>query len=364
MVLSAERDMAVMLPAITRAIPMIFGTQDSMFLTATAKDILFDGVLINCTLKDFTAKALCMLMKTQGKDFQKVGKNAFKFSFFGVKNGTLQERLRLKRGIQNVADVGRVVAYKEQPRMSVWSGPKCNEFSGTDGSIFPPFLQDGVSVRAYAPDLSLNARYVGPTVYKGIKGNIYSADFGDMSNNPDLKCFCTTPKSCLKRGVHDLTRCTGAPLAVSLPHFFRAHEDYLNEVTGLYPEQARHETTLHFEPLTGTPMLGYKRLQFNIILRKVSKFTPMKNLHAMIFPILWVDEGLELDDKYVSQLKSIFVIISIINIFKWITIVVGGILVATGLFILIQKLTISAILALGRKSPEVSPRDIETPLRY
>lgn len=56
---------------------------------------------------------------------------------------------------------------------------------------------------------SLDARYAGPTVYKGIKGNIYSADFGDMANDPDLKCFCTTPKSCLKRGVHDLRRCTG-----------------------------------------------------------------------------------------------------------------------------------------------------------
>jgi hypothetical protein len=51
--------------------------------------------------------------------------------------------------------------------------------------------------------------YVGPTVFKGIKGRIYSADFGDMSNDPDLKCFCTTPKSCLKRGVHDLTKCAG-----------------------------------------------------------------------------------------------------------------------------------------------------------
>jgi hypothetical protein len=37
-------------------------------------------------------------------------------------------------------------------------------------------------------------------------------------------------------------------------------------------------------------MLGYKRLQFNIIVRKVSRFAPMKNLHAMLFPIFWVDE--------------------------------------------------------------------------
>jgi hypothetical protein len=83
MVLTAERDMTVLLPLITRAIPLIFGTSDSVFLSAPAKDILFEGVLINCTLKDFTARMLCMLMKTQGKDLQKVGKNAFKFSFFG-----------------------------------------------------------------------------------------------------------------------------------------------------------------------------------------------------------------------------------------------------------------------------------------
>jgi hypothetical protein len=78
-----------MLPIITKAIPSIFGTNESMFLTAPVKDILFDGVLINCTLKDFTARLLCTLMKTQGKDLQKVGRDAFKFSFFGGVTMTL-----------------------------------------------------------------------------------------------------------------------------------------------------------------------------------------------------------------------------------------------------------------------------------
>jgi hypothetical protein len=75
-------------------------------------------------------------------------------------------------------------------------------------------------------------------------------------------------------------------------------------------------------------------------------------------------QGLELDDKYVSQLKSMFMILSIIDIFKWLIIVVGGILSAVGLFLLVQKWTIGAAVALGRNSPEVSPRDIETPPRY
>ena len=37
-------------------------------------------------------------------------------------------------------------------------------------------------------------------------------------------------------------------------------------------------------------MLGYKRLQFNINLHPVSKFAPMKDLRAVLFPVLWVEE--------------------------------------------------------------------------
>jgi hypothetical protein len=46
-------------------------------------------------------------------------------------------------------------------------------------------------------------------MYKGIHSFRYSADFGDMSTDPELKCFCTTPDTCMKKGVHDLTRCSG-----------------------------------------------------------------------------------------------------------------------------------------------------------
>ena len=83
MVLSAEKDMKAMLPIITRAVPHIFGNR-SVFMTATAREILFDGVLIDCKIKDVAAKAMCTLVKAQGKDLEKVGKTAFKFSFFGA----------------------------------------------------------------------------------------------------------------------------------------------------------------------------------------------------------------------------------------------------------------------------------------
>jgi hypothetical protein len=56
---------------------------------------------------------------------------------------------------------------------------------------------------------SMAAYYTGGTKYKGLKAYTYSADFGDMSEDADLRCFCNTPHTCLKKGVHDLTKCVG-----------------------------------------------------------------------------------------------------------------------------------------------------------
>jgi hypothetical protein len=59
------------------------------------------------------------------------------------------------------------------------------------------------------PCRSIGAVYKESVVYKGIHSFRYSADFGDMSTDPELKCFCATPETCMKKGVHDLTRCSG-----------------------------------------------------------------------------------------------------------------------------------------------------------
>ena len=56
---------------------------------------------------------------------------------------------------------------------------------------------------------SIAADFKEDVTFKGIKGFKYSAGFGDMSKDPELKCFCTTPETCWKQGLHDLTRCQG-----------------------------------------------------------------------------------------------------------------------------------------------------------
>jgi hypothetical protein len=56
-------------------------------------------------------------------------------------------------------------------------------------------------------------------------------------------------------------------------------------------------------------MLGYKRLQFNMNLHKVSKFAPMKDLRAMLFPLFWVEE---VSNSTVST-KDIYVVLLSFN---------------------------------------------------
>lgn len=51
-------------------------------------------------------------------------------------------------------------------------------------------------------------------------------------------------------------------------------------------------------------MLGYKRLQFNVILHNVSKFAPMKELRVTMFPVFWVDE-VRLTDVYQTVLGQL-----------------------------------------------------------
>lgn len=58
-----------------------------------------------------------------------------------------------------------------------------------------------------------------------------------MSKDPELKCFCKTPETCLKKGLFDLFNCVKAPLVASLPHLYLVDESYLEQVDGLHPNK-------------------------------------------------------------------------------------------------------------------------------
>ncbi|KAJ8919877.1 hypothetical protein NQ315_006406 [Exocentrus adspersus] len=151
--------------------------------------------------------------------------------------------------------------------------------------------------------------------YKGVDGLRFTIDentFRPATQYPENDCFCTQQTldvdgspSCYLDGVVDLKTCIGAPILLSFPHFLFADEKYRKAVDGITePDESIHKIFLLVEPNTGTPLEGRKRAQFNMALRPASYMTLTENLPRAVLPLLWVEEGVSLPDKYIDEINS------------------------------------------------------------
>lgn len=95
-----------------------------------------------------------------------------------------------------------------------------------------------------------------------------------------------------------------------------------------------------FQQHTGVPLRGGKRVQFNMFVRKVDSIALTKNLRTTLFPIVWVDEGIELNDKMVQMINHELInVLFYLDLFQWISIGFGTVLLLSSLvwFILKRK---------------------------
>lgn len=61
--------------------------------------------------------------------------------------------------------------------------------------------------------------------------------------------------------------------------------------------------TFHFETMTGTPIRAYKKIQFNVLVGPVPKLKLMKSFPEVLFPIFYIEDGLELGNVLIKPLK-------------------------------------------------------------
>jgi len=83
MVLTAQREQPIGLKLINAAIPHIFDNPNSVFVTAPAKNLLFEGVMFNCTSSDFSTKVVCSELKKRAHNFHRISEDIYAFSIFG-----------------------------------------------------------------------------------------------------------------------------------------------------------------------------------------------------------------------------------------------------------------------------------------
>lgn len=68
---------------IDKAVDSIFKKPSSVFVKTKAKNILFDGITVDCTVKDFAGSAVCNILKEKTDDLIPVGDGTYLFSLFG-----------------------------------------------------------------------------------------------------------------------------------------------------------------------------------------------------------------------------------------------------------------------------------------
>ena len=57
----------------------------------------------------------------------------------------------------------------------------------------------------------------------------------------------------------------------------------------------------------------------------------------MIFPLMWVDEGADIDQENIDKLKSmLYTPITILEVAKWVLIVGGFVLLVLGVFMFVK----------------------------
>ncbi|CAH2091641.1 unnamed protein product [Euphydryas editha] len=317
---------------VNNALESFFPNLTDPFMKVKVKDLLFDGIFLNCVGENSALSLVCGKIRLEKPSVMRPAEDdkGFYFSMFSHLNLTESGPYDMKRGIENINELGHIVAYNNKTTMSQWGDPYCGQINGSDSSIFPPIEGNPpAKISTFEPEIcrSFFASLVGPRDIFNLSAYYYEIDemlFASKSANPNNKCFCKRNWSanhdgCLLMGLLNINPCKNAPAIVSLPHFYLASEEILEYFDGgISPDREKHRSFVYLEATTGVVIKGVQRLQFNIELRNVPAIPELENVRTGLFPLLWIEEGAEISKNLQDELHHANKLLSYVEAVRWV----------------------------------------------
>ncbi|XP_071378232.1 lysosome membrane protein 2-like isoform X3 [Centroberyx affinis] len=195
-------------------------------------------------------------------------------------------------------------------------------------------------VESWRGQRSIHMEFEKDVVVKGIPAYRFTPPrsvFASKEENPANEGFCVSPQECLGTGLLKVSPCRkGAPVVASFPHFYLADHKYVAAIEGLTPKREHHQTYLDLNPTTGVPVRANKRAQINILINRISGFPKTRGLNDTIFPVMFLNESVVIDDASVARLNKLLLIVTVVSNFPLIIVGLGAIMLVVFIILLVR----------------------------
>ncbi|XP_076999234.1 lysosome membrane protein 2 isoform X1 [Tamandua tetradactyla] len=230
------------------------------------------------------------------------------FGLFYGKNGTNDGNYVFLTGEDNYLNFTKILEWNGKTTLDWWTTEKCNMINGTDGDSFHPLITKDEVLYVFPSDFCRSV-YITFSDFESVQGLSafrYRVPAEILANTSDNAGFCIPEGNCLGSGVLNVSICkNGAPIIMSFPHFYQADEKFVSAIAGMRPNKEYHETFVDINPLTGIILRAAKRFQINTYVQKLDGFVETGNIRTMVFPVMYLNETVLIDEETASRLKSV-----------------------------------------------------------
>ncbi|VDL97156.1 unnamed protein product [Schistocephalus solidus] len=224
-------------------------------------------------------------------------------------NNSFGENFTIHDGVSDIEKLGKIVSYNGEVSLNIWGTMEANQINGSDGSLFPPFLKEGVTQYVFAGDICRSLEFESRGFYfvHGVPTlNFQLSDKVLLSPdaNPANRGFCVNYPNCLKSGVLDMRTCMpNTPIVISLPHFNQADQSYRDGVAGMAPTEDM-TIKVHVEPQTGVVMQAQKMIQVNAVIRRDERFRWLAKVRDTVLPVVYLNGTTTVSEEVALHLKQ------------------------------------------------------------